>query len=607
VVALPWYEVQQAGHVLGVGPGDGDRLLAPGVPDTLLADGERLGWLARGALVLLGTDRSEARLLALADEVSATATGPERWVLVEEGALVVIDPLRGVIGRFATDLVEDLSRVLPGVDLAVLRTAGGSRGLDISDGAELDLPVGARDSRLLVPWSRGRGLVWIDDDILYRWTPERGASVGGNLPGRVVALVPGPLGSAVVTLGDGSCLVTAPGRQVVRLEEEVLAPSVRFDTEGQRLIATTAHGTAVFATATGAVVRRWTGAAQPVGFAPDPLRWDEDRGAVLGAEDEVVLSGFGLCGVSQDLPLLVGPGGAVWDLTEGCASWSHPALAGGLTLVDDDRVLHLGDRDATLFDDRGAVLGGWRIPLFSEAAAEDTLAAVRTGGGHLSEDADALAEAAWLDGRVVLLTLDGEVGVAALTTGDLHERRSLEVYEETDGWPGLLPHRRRGVWLRDGEGATLLPGGAILAAPDWQVEALLPVGRAVARSGGGRLELIEPDGRVTWREDLDAWSLALGRHLFAAVDEDLVLLDPLDGTVRARHEGALSGLTGLTATADGHLWAYGAIDGDLRLVCFDGATGAQRRSWELPVDGVVFAGGGLWAWTEEGSLVRIAR
>lgn|GEM_PF-5010583 len=605
-MSLPRFDDPRPGLVLAMGPGEGDRLVAPGVPDQLLADGERLGWSSRSALVILAPDRTTARVVALDHTPHALSTGPDRWALVHEGGVEIVDPDSGSSHQIATDLVEELVELRPGGALAVLRTASGNRVVDLDTGGFVTLPAGARRTRTLLPWSSGAGLIWIDDDSLYRWSDQRGVAVCGHLPERAVAVVPGPGGSVLVTLGSGGCLVASPGRQAVLLSQEVLAQSASFDAAGTRLLAAVAEGTALFDTRTGARTRLWTHGA-PVGFAPDPVRLDDDKGVLLGPDDQVLVRHLGLAGVSQDLPLLVGPGGTVWDLSTGRPAWPDEPLTGGVTAVYDDRVLHVADRDGTLYDDTGTVLSRWRIPLFPEASAEELLQVVRTGGGEEEDDSDAVAEAAWLGDRVVLLTLDGVVGVVDARDGALVRREQLDAYEETDGWPGLVPHRRRGVWLRVGEGGRLLPGPGALADPGEPVEALVPVGEGVVRAVGERLERLDREGKATWTVPLAPHLLAQGRHLFAAVDTDLVLVDAETGRERGRSRGAVGDAEGMVATSDGHLWTWGGLDGEARVCCLDGTTGAHRSSWALPADGVTVASGAAWVWTEDGMLVRLQR
>lgn len=606
-MALPVFPDPQPGLVLHLGAGDGDRLLAPGMPDRLLADGHRLGWLSRGALFMLDPARTHARLVVLDQSVDSVATSTERWVLAHEGGLEIFDPEAGRTGLIATDLVEDLASLRPGGSLAVLRTATGNRAVDLETGEELMLPDGARRSRTLVPWSDGAGLIWIDDDSLYRWTLARGVSVCGQLPDRVAEIVPGPGGAVLVTLVGGGCLVAGPGRQATVLAQEVLAPTASFDATGDRLLASVAEGVAVFQTRTGALDQLWPGETTPVGFAPEPVRLDERDGVLRGPDGAVLLSFLGLAGVALDVPLLAGPGGTVWDLSTGAPAWPVAPLAGGVTLIDDDRVVHLDDRDTTVYGADGGVIAAWRIPLFPEADAENLLQTVRTGGGEDAQDHDEVAEAAWLGDDVAVLTLDGEVGVFDTETGTLQQRTAVEGYEETDGWPGLLPHRRRGVWLRDGEGARLLPDGQVLPDPGEPVEALCPAGPDVIRARGERLERLGADGQTQWSVELGVHLLALGRHLFAACGEDLVLLDADTGRIRQRAVGVLGDAEGFAALSDGHLWAWGGVDGEPVVRCLDGATGAHRRRWSLPADGVVVVSGAAWAWSDDGMLVRLAR
>ncbi len=63
----------------GWGPGSGQRLLAPGLPDVLLTDGAHLGWLARDGVYALMED--QVHLVAV-PQPAGISVSPSCWVVV---------------------------------------------------------------------------------------------------------------------------------------------------------------------------------------------------------------------------------------------------------------------------------------------------------------------------------------------------------------------------------------------------------------------------------------------------------------------------------------------------------------------------------------------
>lgn len=603
---------------LEVGPGDGARLLAPGAVDALAADGARLGWLSRGALVLTDGPVARAvgrvRMVALGGEPEHLVATPSTWLVLAEGGLTAVDPVAGTAHALAWDLVEGLRSVAAGAELVVLRTARGHAAYQTSDGAPVALPAGVLRARVAAPFLTGSGVLWATEETLYRAralpTGELAPEAVGTLPTDVAELVAGPDGCAAVGATDGSTWVLSPRGRAVPLEDEILVRSAAFSGDGSKVLAIVAGGVAELDTATGKLLRRWDGALAPVGYAPEALLHDDPAGFVRDVRRDPVLRGLGFGGPALDPPRLYGPGGTAWDLAEGSAVWSASPLEGGHTVTDGERVLHLGERRARLFDEHGAELAAWDIPLFQHGQAASLLSAVRTAGGaEEDEDEDEVAEAAWLEvggqAGVVVLTWDGVLARLHAHTGEVLWRDRLAEYVETEGWPGLLGVRE-GLLVRDGDGARRLPAGEPLAAPPGgaQVEALVAQGRAVARSWGGRVELVE-DGKVRWSSKVDARLLAWGRHLYAVEGDDLIVLDAATGNARDRSVGAMAGCTLLRAASDGDLYGLGGAEGSPLVVRLRGRDGAVLRRWAVPADGVAVARGRAWVWTDEGQLLAL--
>ena len=64
---------------LSLGPGPLPRLVAPGVPDWIGTDGERVGWLVRDRLFL--HDGDSVRVVELPDEADGAVATPTRWTI----------------------------------------------------------------------------------------------------------------------------------------------------------------------------------------------------------------------------------------------------------------------------------------------------------------------------------------------------------------------------------------------------------------------------------------------------------------------------------------------------------------------------------------------
>src|SRR5690606_8665145 len=76
---------------LGTGPLP--RLLAPGVPDWIGADGVRVGWALRDRLFLRAGDHVD--VVELPDEVEEVAASPRRWTVALGNGFVRVDPEAG--------------------------------------------------------------------------------------------------------------------------------------------------------------------------------------------------------------------------------------------------------------------------------------------------------------------------------------------------------------------------------------------------------------------------------------------------------------------------------------------------------------------------------
>jgi hypothetical protein len=604
VVQVSWNELKHPGIPLGLGSGDGDRLMAPGVPDGLLADGKRLGLYSHGALTLIDPALGRALLIPLDDDIEAVIAAGGRWLAVTESGVAAVDPEQGLLGVLGTDVVEDLERVVLGGACVVVDSEE-ARAAFTPEGKAIAVPAAAVDARVITPLHDRAGLAWADEEHVR-------ISVGGavrtvaELTDRVTDMVAGPGDVLLAKVLDGACFAITGGGAVA-LEEDTLPETARFSPEGDLLLAAVAGGAGLIDLKSGALLKRWSGAFSPVGFIEGrPLLFDEAKGAVVDGAGAVVLEGLSLAGACYDPPVLYGPGGTAWDLSEGERSWDDAPLEGGVTAADGEQVVHLAGRSGALLDEYGNVQSRWRIPLFPDTREEQTLSAVRTGGGSDEESADEIAEIAWLEDQALVLTTEGELGLLDPTDGTLLHRESLGAYEETDGWPGLTQLPRGRVLVRVGDAGRVMPGGQQIAAPAGQVHALKISGDLIYRAWGSRLECATLGGEARWSLSMKARLLALGRRLMAAEGDDLVVLDAERGHGMDRNPEALEGCNAMAVLSDGHLWAWGGFEGSLRVARLDGRTGATLGEWELPADGVVVGGGSAWVWTDEGTLFKLA-
>lgn len=603
-IEVDWTAAENPGLVLQRGPGEGDRLMAPGVPDEILAAGGLLCWSSGDVISLADPKSGRVRVVALDSVDGLAAAGGGVLVLTELG-VAAVDLERGQHGLLGTDMVEELERVAVGGCL--LLDADETRACFTLAGAPIPLPDGAMEADVITPLADGPGVAWADEDRLYTSGADGRPRELTRLPERASRLVSGPGGALVASLPDGTCCAVSGGL-VVELEEDLLLETARFSADGRRVLAASGGGVALLNLSTGAVERVWPRGGAAVGFIDgEPLVLDEELAAVIGSRGEPIWTGFHAAGPAWDVPVLIGPAGAAWDLSQGRRVWPEAHLSGGVTAFDGERALHVSDRDAALLDEDGAVLARWRVPLFPQDREAQLLSAVRTGGGSELDDADEVVELAWLDDRALLLTAEGELGMVAPEDGALLHRESLGDYAETDGWQGLTPLPRARVLVRIGDGGRVLPGGPEIAPPPGaEVQALLIAGSRLYRAWGGRVECasLAGDGGG-WSTSMRARLLANGRRLMAAEGDDLVLLDAESGKATDRSDGVLEGCNAMAVLSDGNLWAWGGFMGLPRVVRCDGRTGAPLREWELPAAGVVTCGGAGWAWTEEGALYRL--
>ncbi len=443
---------------LALGPGPGPRLLAPGVPDWLGADGTRVGWVLRDRLFL--RDESGVSVVELPDHAEDVSAGPHRWTVGLSNGFVQVDPVNTRIEALLVDDDAEPVATRPGESVGLFIEVPEHRLLRLSDGLALPLPDGALRARWIRPWATGLGACWVDMEALFRLGAR--VSALGRAPGPD-GLACGPLGGALVAL-KADTVVAAPRGLAMRVGRVVDAESARFAPDGESVLAACDDGVVWIGLADGAVRRTWTGSLQPVGFAPGPVLWDRARGVLVREDGAVLLDGFAgaLPGVAGRV--LAGPGGAVWDLDTGLRGRTD--VGGGVCVTDGERVVHVDDVEVH-------IAGGATFP--HGLCAEDDV-----------------VDAARLDGdAIVVATLDGEVGSFALADGAVRARTT-----ERAPWKAgpracpvgvSLPAADDESWLKIGEirwpipadGAAIVGDtvwawtteGALVAVPLWSTEA----------------------------------------------------------------------------------------------------------------------------------------
>ena len=442
---------------LSLGTGPLPRLLAPGVPDWLGADGVRVGWTLRDRLFLHDGDGVE--VVELPDLAEAVAATPRRWTVALASGFVRVDPAAARVEELLLDDEAEPVATHPGEDLGLFLEVPEHRLLRLSDGRTLPLPDGALRSRWVRPWATGIGACWVDLDVILRMGTR--VSVLGRASG-TEGIACGPAG-AVLVRGATDTWVAPPGGLAVRVGRPLDADTARFSPEGGSALVASAEGVVWVELATGAIRKFWEGNLAPVGFAPGPVLWDLDRGTLVG-ESGVILDGFAGAFPAASGAVLAGPGGAVWDLTGGARAQGD--VHEGVCATDGAVVVQVDDRVVRVLD--GAT--------FEHGLCGD----------------DDVVDAARLEGdTLVVTTLDGEIGRFSLTgerrgrtfqRGQARPARPVRAEGVTlagedeesvvrvgdTAWPVPANGAARvgdAVWAWTTEGALFaLPGGAV--APD---------------------------------------------------------------------------------------------------------------------------------------------
>lgn len=423
---------------LTLGTGPAPRLLAPGLPDWIGADGERVGWVVRDVLFWLDQGGvSTVRLPDLADEVAASPTG---WTASTALGAVRVNPKDGTFtALLSVDEGEPLA-VLPGRDCAVVVAVPEHSLVRLADGACVKLPDAATRAPFLAPFGTGVGLVWIDLDRLYRLT-DGGIPNGLGTATGAQAIVCGPEGATLVGF-ESDTICAAPKRLAVRLGASVDVESARFSPDGLRALVADEDGVLELDLVAGKELRRWNGSFLPVGYAPGPVRWDRAAGTLIDADGAVLASGFAGASPGQGGGWLAGPGGAIWSTETGAKL--REGLPPGLVATNGRRVLVADDAEVRILD--GAT--------FPHTLCE---------GGD-----DALDAARLDDESVTLQTLEGETAAYSLEGAPLWRRSEGDPIATDDETPDGVAFADAGEpsavyvgskeWPLPGDGAAMVAG-----------------------------------------------------------------------------------------------------------------------------------------------------
>lgn len=346
------------------------RLLAAGVPDWLGADGARIGWALRDLLFWL--DGGDVFALRLPDVITDVCPGPHTWTVAMALGVAEVDLATRSIRHLLSVDAGDPLQVLPGEGTALVVAVPESAYVRIEDGAAIELPFAATRARFAAPFAQGAGLVWIDRERLFRQA-EGGALSPLGPAGGVEALAVGPGGAALAAVEGDTFCVAVPGL-ARRLGQEIDVEGARFSPDGRLALAADEAGVVEVDLATATVLRRWEGAAVPVGYAPGPIRWERTRGCLVDAEGATVAEGFAGASPSCRGGWLAGPGGAVRPLTDGVVLRAD--LGEGTAATDGARVVVVDDTVVRVLD--GATFAHGLV------TGEDGVDLVRVDDDHLT-------------------------------------------------------------------------------------------------------------------------------------------------------------------------------------------------------------------------------
>jgi hypothetical protein len=346
------------------GSAAGHRLLAPGLPDVMVATEQATGWLndsglwiqAHGVLTLHGQAN-----------VSGLQASGEHWVVVtEQDGSSEVQRISTLPSRACERRTFQGRSVVAGTDWVVVDTGIERVAFDLLSGEVCRLPVGARDSRPQ-PWASGCGVIWVDQGRVYRLSGEERPQVVGVLAWTPKAWLAGPHGSAVFC-GANEAYGLAAGGTLVQLPL-CDSESVRFSDDGLEALVLTEDALCSIQLSTGDVTLKKQGALSPVGFCNGPVVLDEDSGVLKALGGMPISDGYSPCAAAHMNGTLYGPGGTAWDVTTGRRLWRNAPLAGTHLVAHPEGVVQIDPRIRG-FNNSGEPVFDFPIPTDEEIDGE---------------------------------------------------------------------------------------------------------------------------------------------------------------------------------------------------------------------------------------------
>ena len=319
----------------------GPCLHAPGFPDVIAVSGDVFAWVNSAGLWF---SRDNSVALYPFQNIQGFALSSTKCVVVMGASpssgiqICAVDIHSGVVAnshRLAGRNFE------VGADVCIVDHGEERVATAVSASVTLPLPVGARDARPK-PWNLGEGVVWVDQQQVYRLAFGGRTATVGRLPSPPTSWLVGPHGCAVFEC-HGSVFGMAAGGGLIPLPSLDISTS-RFNENGGEVLVATDDGTARIRLVDGLVLQRAHGRIFPVGFHDEPVVLDEDAGTVKTLCGRVIRAGFSPCAVSVYDGLLYGPGGTAWDLQTQRRLWSHAPLGGLFLVAHSDGVFQVDDR-----------------------------------------------------------------------------------------------------------------------------------------------------------------------------------------------------------------------------------------------------------------------
>ena len=348
-------------HTMNTAEGQGDQLLATGLPDHLVVTTDRRIWINGGCL---WDQQGDITVVDGSDLIGFIASGGRAAIA-----------WRTTQGLRVTDAASPDGRSIPGargvhlgLDWAVVDHGIERRVIELATGAPHRIPVGAQDARPKA-WVVGPGVTWVDGVDVYTFRTGGRARLSGRLPAPVEEWTTGPHGAAVFSTPSGVFGMASNGP--LHSLPPVDISSAVFSPDGDLMTAATDEG-----------VIRWNlvrqqedgqilGRFYPSGYTTEPVLLDEDVGTLRTWSGTIIGTGFTPCAASTHAGRLYGPGGTAWSMDTGRRLWSDSPLAGAHLMATEGGVIQVDERIVGL-DLDGAVTFDLPLPIARSWMAPST-------------------------------------------------------------------------------------------------------------------------------------------------------------------------------------------------------------------------------------------